>query len=148
MDRVVDKSARFHLWIRCLERVEPLGGCVKEKRAAIFCFYQWFSSAFCCRFITCGRILKLVHLTPNIEYMFKLPFDSFPSSSIKYLDKKIFQLKRREKRCKIVSIYSWPDRVEVPQHYYISLTVSFLPFFKHHGKGRKSVIRVIRETSA
>lgn len=51
-------------------------------------------------------ILKLVHLTPNIEYMFKLPFDSFPSSSIKYLDKKIFQLKRREKRCKIVSIYS------------------------------------------
>lgn len=26
MDRVVDKSARFHLWIRCLERVEPLGG--------------------------------------------------------------------------------------------------------------------------
>lgn len=40
MDRVVDKSARFHLWIRSLERVEPLGGCVKEKRAAIFCFYQ------------------------------------------------------------------------------------------------------------
>lgn len=37
MDRVVDKSARFHLWIRGRS-------CVKEKRAAIFLSMIFFQA--------------------------------------------------------------------------------------------------------